>query len=185
MVFGRPTYRFWAPLALVGMTAWTPGCRNRSDAPRMRYAGEVAYGRPDSCPDDAVDPMGDGTPGPMDMRCSYANTTGALTRVKGRVLVEATSGGLGNSPGRVVVFVHEAPAARGGPLGRKAAEATTDPQGVFSIAADLPDGDYVIAVQGERGKVRARQRVTVGGDAGRKVEGVRVVIPRPMDDVAP
>lgn len=149
----------------------------------MRYAGQVAYGTPEVCPDDAVDPMGDGTPGPMDLRCSYSDTTGGpITRVRGRVLLEGGPGSLGDPPGRVEVIVHEAPPAVGGPLGREVARATTDPQGAFSIGATLRAGEYEVVVPGPGTRVRARQRITIGDEAGHRIDDVRLVIPRTDDE---
>ncbi len=160
----------------------------------MNFVRTPAAGRPDVCPDDAVDPYGDGTPSPMDLRCSYADSTGGtLTRVQGRVLVEAGPGALGNSPGRVTVVIHEAPRAIDGPPGRKVAEATTDPQGAFSVGAMMRPGEYLVVVTdlpGRGGPVQ--QRVTVGRDAGHRLSEVRLVIPRdrmltdePTDDESP
>lgn len=149
----------------------------------MRYAGQVAYGTPEVCPDDAVDPMGDGTPGPMDLRCSYADTTGGpITRVRGRVLLEPIPGQLGDPPGRTEVIVHEAPTAVGGPLGREVARATTDPQGAFSIGATLRAGDYEVVVPGPGGRTLARTRITVGDEAGHRLDEVRLTIPRLADE---
>ncbi|MEX1361947.1 MAG: hypothetical protein AB1Z98_02410 [Nannocystaceae bacterium] len=173
-----------ALLALGSFVLLAPGCRQRPGEPRMRYAGQVAYGTPEVCPDDAVAPPAVGSaPGPMDLRCSYADTTGGpMTRVRGRVLVEGPPGSPGESPGRIEVIVHEAPLAIGGALGREVARATSDPQGAFSVGATLVAGDYEIVVPGPRGRALARRRITVGGDAGHRLDEVRLVIPRPLDD---
>lgn len=173
-----------ALLALGGLALLAPGCRTRPDEPRMRYAGQVAYGTPEVCPDDAVAPPAVGSaPGPMDLRCSYADTTGGpITSVRGRVLIEGPPGSLGESPGRIEVVVHEAPPAIGGPLGREVARATSDPQGAFSVGATLVAGDYEVVVPGPGGRALARRRITVGGDAGHRLDEVRLVIPRPLDD---
>ncbi|MCA9652526.1 MAG: hypothetical protein H6712_20925 [Myxococcales bacterium] len=166
------------------MAVAVPGCRKREGEPRMRYAGQVAYGRPDTCPDDDVDPNPDSMPGPMDLRCSYADTTGGpITRVRGRVLLEGPPGSPGDPPGRTEVIVHEAPPAIGGPLGREVARATTDPQGAFSIGATLRAGEYEVVVPGAGGRTLARRRISVGGDAGHRLDEVRLVIPRPMDEL--
>lgn len=116
----------------------------------------------------------------MDLRCSYAGTTGGvLTQVRGRVLLEGGPGSLGESPGRTEVIVYEAPRALDGPLGRAVAEATTDPQGSFRVGAMLPPGDYVLVIPGhaER-RPLAQRRITVGGDAGHQLRDIRIVIPR-------
>ncbi|MEM7151233.1 MAG: hypothetical protein AAF799_00250 [Myxococcota bacterium] len=149
----------------------------------MRHAGRVAYGTPAVCPDDAVDPMGDGTPGPMDFRCSYGDTTGgAITQIRGRVSIEGGPGSTGASPGRVEVEVFEAPTAIGGPLGRKVAHGTTDPQGTFSVGATIREGQYVLVVPGDGPRPRAERTIDVGGDFGHRLDDVQLVIPRPMDE---
>lgn len=167
--------------ALLGLV--TTGCANRRAKPRTHHVGLVANGRPDTCPENAVD-AGDGTaPGPMDLRCSYADAAGAvLTRIKGHVLHEGAPGSLGESPGRITVEVYRAPRALDGPLGAKVAEATTDPQGAFSVSATLDRGDYVLVVPGSGPRPLVRQRVAVGGDAGHRIEGLHLMIPRPMDE---
>ena len=160
------------------------GCnKKRTGEPRMRHAGRVAYGTPAVCPDDAVDPMGDGTPGGMDFRCSYSDTTGgAITQIRGRVSIEGGPGSMGESPGRVEVEVYEAPEVVDGPKGRKVAHGTTDPQGTFSVGATLRQGQYVLVVPGEGPQPRAERIINVGGDAGHRLDDVLVVIPRPMDE---
>ncbi|MCA9712482.1 MAG: hypothetical protein KDK70_42025, partial [Myxococcales bacterium] len=173
-----------ALLALVVLALAVPACKKRAAGPRLRMVTQPAAGRPDACPDDAVDPYGDGTPGPMDLRCSYADTTGGvLTRVQGRVLLEGPPGSPGESPGRTEVIVVEAPRAVDGPLGRAVAEATTDPQGAFSVGAMLAPGEYVVLVPGRAdGGPLAQRRITVGGAQGHHLEGVRLVIPRALDE---
>ena len=55
-----------ALLALVSLSVAMGACTRRASGPSLRMAKQPAAGRPDVCPDDAVDPYGDGTPGPMD-----------------------------------------------------------------------------------------------------------------------
>lgn len=151
----------------------------------MRYASQVSYGRPDACPDDAVDVSGV-VGGPTDLRCSYSDAMGPpITRIRGRVLVEGPPGSPGESPGRIDVVVHQAPDAIGGPLGKEVARASTDPQGAFSVGTKLPSGDYVVAVPGPGKRTLAQRPITVGGEAGHQLDDVRLVIPRPLDDDAP
>ena len=167
-----------------------PSCRERGRRPaKVPFATQVAYGRPDTCPDDAVaDVYGDGSPSPMDLRCSYADGTGGvLTRVHGRVLLEGPPGSSGESPGRVTVVLFRAPKVPGEPLGPELAHAVTDPQGTFSLGAMLRGGELVLQVydsEGARGRPLVERRITVGGDAGYQLDDVRRVIPRPMDDDA-
>lgn len=173
----------WALLALVGMALGVPGCRKREGAPtRVPFATQVAHGRPDTCPEDAVDPYGDGTPSPMDLRCSYADGTGGvLTRVHGRVMREGPPGSPGESPGRLEVVMHEAPRALDGPLGAEVAHASTDPQGAFTVGVMLRRGEYVLVVPAAAGgRPRAQQRIRVGGEAGHRIDDVRLVIPRAL-----
>lgn len=169
---------------LLGVWGIAAGCRPRAPGPkRVPFATQVAYGRPDACPEDAVDPYGDGTPSPMDLRCSYADGTGSvLTRVRGRVSIEGADGTLGAAPGRIEVVLHEAPKQLDGPLGRRVAHATSDPQGVFSLGAMLRGGQYVLVVSDDGGAPLVQQRITLGGDAGHRIDDVWLVIPRPLDD---
>lgn len=175
-----------ALLALVGLSL-AAGCRPREPRPsKVPFATQVAYGKPDTCPDDAVaDVYADGSPSPMDLKCSYADGTGGvLTRVRGRVLVEGPPGSPGESPGRVTVALHRAPKAPGEPLGPELAHAVTDPQGSFSLGAMLRPGELVISVHGSEGaRPLVEQRITVGGEAGFRLDDVRLVIPRAMDAV--
>ncbi len=173
----------WALAALMGLMGSGPGCTKRTSGSRVRMAKQPAAGRPDVCPEDAVDPFGDGTPSPMDLRCSYSDTTGGvLTRVQGRVLLEGAPGSVGESPGRTEVIVYEAPLALGGPLGRAVASATTDPQGAFTLGSMLPAGEYVVVVPGHaNGGPLAQRRIVVGGENGHRLDDVRLVIPRAMD----
>lgn len=160
------------------------GCTKREARPtRVPFASQVAYGRPDACPEDAVDPYGDGTPSPMDLRCSYADGTGGIiTRVRGRVLLEGAPGSPGDSPGRLDVVMHQAPRALDGPLGPEVARVSTDPQGSFTVGVKLRGGEYVLVVPDPAGgPARAQQRIVLGGEAGFQLDGLRLVIPRPMD----
>jgi hypothetical protein len=164
-----------------------PACRERARKPaKVPFATQVAYGRPDTCPEDAVDPYGDGTPGPMDLRCSYSDGTGSiLTRVRGRVQVEGPPGTSGGSPGRVRVALHRAPKAPGEGLGRELAHGFTEPQGTFTLGAMLRPGEMVLLVTDpDDGALLVQQRVTVGGEAGHRLD-VRIVIPRPLDAPEP
>lgn len=178
-----------ASLALLALLMGLPcsaGCRPRDGAQRRApFATRIAYGRPDTCPEDAVDPYGDGTPSPMDLRCSYDDGTGSVpTRVRGRVSVEGAAGTTGRSPGRVDVVVHEAPKVIDGPPGRRVAHATTDPQGTFLVSAMLRSGEYVLVVTSpEGGRPLVQQPITIGGEAGHRIEDVRLVVPRALDEL--
>lgn len=161
------------------------GCSRREPRPpKVPFATQVAYGTPETCPDDAVsDVYADGSPSPMDLKCSYADGTGGIvTRVRGRVLVEGPPGSPGESPGRVTVVLYRAPKAPGDPLGPKLAHAVTDPQGAFSLGAMLRPGELLITVQdADGGRPLVERRVTVGGAAGHRLDDVRLVIPRALD----
>jgi len=151
------------------------------------FATQVAYGRPETCPDDAVaDVYGDGSPSPMDLRCSYADGTGSvLARVRGRVLLEGPPGSPGESPGRMTVVLVRAPKVPGDPFGPELAHAVTDPQGAFSMGAMLRGGELVLQVYDAEdggGRPLVERRITMGGDAGYRLDDVRLVIPRPMDE---
>lgn len=145
------------------------GCAGRgrgSDAEgprrvRMSYADRIAYGRPATCPDDAVDVFGDGRPGPDDLRCSYSDTAGGeLVRVAGRVQLPAEGATLGAGVPDVTVLVQEL--ERTGAPGRVVARATTDPQGTFSVGAVLKAGEYLLVVPGAgSGPPRASRRFEI------------------------
>lgn len=179
----------------MGWVLAVPACRTRASGPRVRVVRQPAVGRPDVCLEGAVDPYGDGTPGPMDLRCSYEDGAGGvLTRVRGRVLEEGPPGSPGESPGRTEVIVYEAPRAidgspggavapgRASALGRAVAKVTTDPQGAFSVGAMMAPGEYLVVVPGgTAGAPLASRRIEVGGKAGHRLDDVRLVIPRPMD----
>lgn len=146
-----------------------PGCAGRgttdgSSEPRrvrMAYADRVAYGRPATCPDDAVDVFGDGRPGPDDLRCSYSDTAGGeLVRVAGRVQLAPVGATLGEGLPEVTVLVQEIEAR--GTIGRVVARATTDAQGTFSVGAVLKAGEYELVVPGgAAGTPRASRRFEV------------------------
>ncbi|MCX4243170.1 hypothetical protein [Paraliomyxa miuraensis] len=178
-----------ALVALLGSAViGSVGCGPRDGAQRRTpFATQIAYGRPETCPEGAVDPHGDGTPSPMDLRCSYDDGTGSIpTRIRGRVSLEGSPGTVGRSPGRVEVVVHEAPKAIDGPIGGRVAHASTDPQGVFVVSAMLRSGEYVLVVR-TPGQARplVEQRITLGGPAGHRIEGIQLVVPRRLDDLEP
>lgn len=182
-----PRFRRSRPalLALLGGVLAVPACRTRTSGPRVWVVRQPAVGRPDACPEDAVDPRGDGTPGPMDLRCSYQDGAGGIpTRVQGRVLREGPPGSPGESPGRTEVIVYEAPRAIDGPPGRAVAKVTTDPQGAFSVGAMMAPGEYLVVVPADAARAPlASRRIAVGGEAGHRLDDIRLVIPRPMDPV--
>lgn len=172
-------------LVLVGTAG---GCRERGRRPtKVPFATEIAYGRPATCPEDAVDPYGDGSPSPMDLRCSYADGTGGvLTQIRGRVQVAGGPGSSDASPGRVDVTLYRAPRAPGDPLGPAVAHTVTEPQGTFSLGAMLRGGAHVLVVtEPDGGALLVRRAIEVGGDAGHRLDDVRLVIPRPPDDAEP
>lgn len=175
-------------VGLAGLMVLTgPGCRARERRPaKVPFATQAAYGRPDTCPEDAVDVYGDGTPGPDDLRCSYSDGTGSmLTRVHGRVQLEGPPGSSGESPGRVRVGLHRAPKVAGEVMGPELAHVVTEPQGTFTLGAMLRPGEMMLVITDpESGESLAQQRVMVGGAAGHRLD-VRIVIPRPLDDDAP
>jgi hypothetical protein len=175
-----------ALFALFGLALCALGCRERERRPaKVPFATQIAYGRPETCPDDAVaDVYGDGSPSPMDLRCSYADGTGAvLTRVRGRVQVEGPPGSPGEAPGRLTVVLHRAPRKPGEPLGPEIGHAVTDPQGTFSLGVMLRPGEHVLRVTDpDGGAPLVEQRIVLGGEAGHRIDDVQLVIPRPLDE---
>lgn len=172
-------------LAALGSTPTLAGCASRraqedgTERPRrvrMSHAGRVAYGRPATCPDGAVDVFGDGRPGPDDLRCSYADTAGGeLVRVTGRVLHQAQGGVLGDEMSGVTVLVHRVDKA--GVAGPVIARATTDAQGKFSVGAVLRAGEYLLVLPGASGgPPRAARRFEVDQGA-RQVDRIDLLVP--------
>lgn len=176
-----------ALLTLLGLALAATGCRERGRRPaKVPFATQAAYGRPETCPEGAVSNVyGDRmpTPSPMDLRCSYADGTGSvLTRVRGRVVLEGPAGSPGEAPGRVTVALYKVPPV-GQALGPELGHAVTDPQGTFSLGVMLRPGEMLLVVPDpDGGPPLVQQRLVVGGDAGHRIEGVRIVIPRPMDE---
>lgn len=163
-----------AALVLLGLAAATPGCAKSQRQHRAVWPRQPAAGRPATCPDDAVDPFGDGTPGPDDARCSYADAQGRLlVQLRGTVLGEGEAGQMAMPLSEVEVTVHAIERARSGDprdeeVGPTVARGRTDAQGAFSMSAMLRPGTYVVRVGG------AEQRIEIdGGD----VEPVRVLVP--------
>jgi hypothetical protein len=137
---------------------------------KLELANRPAAGRPATCPDDAVDVFGDGTPSPMDARCSYDDAFGeGLSRVRGKVLGEGESGALPQPLAGVEVTVHR---LEGGTIDRPVARAITDAQGAFTFSAILPAGEYALVVPGG-----AHRTITVGGAGARVVDDVVLVVP--------
>jgi hypothetical protein len=129
---------------------------------RMAHADRVAYGRPATCPDNAVDVFGDGRPGPDDLRCSYSDTAGGeLVRLGGRVQRPTVGATLGEGLQGVTVLVQEIEPS--GATGRVVARAITDAQGTFSLGVVLPAGEYLVVVPGAgAGPPRASRRFEIG-----------------------
>ena len=169
-----------------------PACAGRGKAggtgepPRVRmsYADRIAYGRPATCPDDAVDVFGDGRPGPDDLRCSYSDTAGGeLVRVAGRVQRPAAGATLGEGLPEITVLVQEI--EPGGGVGRVVARATTDAQGTFSVGAVLKAGEYVLVVPGAgAGAPRASRRFEVA-EGQRTLDRLDVFVPATASDPGP
>ncbi|MBL4689537.1 MAG: hypothetical protein JKY37_33425 [Nannocystaceae bacterium] len=136
---------------------------------------QAAHGRPDTCPDGAVDPFGDGTPAPDDARCSYQAPGGSLVELRGQV----TTASDGAHPGEpvdgveVVVFV-VVEGGRG--VRREVARTRADAQGSFSIAAMLRPGRYTVGLADSPASARSFEI----GASGSVPESLMVIVPRSM-----
>lgn len=169
------------------MTAPLAGCGKSRRSHKAAWVREPAAGRPATCPDGAVDPFGDGTPGPMDARCSYADAYGgAAVQVRGSVSGEAEGGGLPVGLADMVVELRAQPkpqaegarkpkaptAAARGPL----ATGRTDAQGAFSMSAVVRPGRYRLLVRAQPGgAVLATSTVEIAS-AG-TTDKVRILVP--------
>jgi hypothetical protein len=137
---------------------------------KFELANRPAAGRPVTCPDDAIDVFGDGTPSPMDARCSYEDAFGeGLSRVRGKVMGEGDPGGLPQPLAGIEVTAHRVEA---GVLGAALARATTDTQGSFTFSAILPAGEYALVIAGG-----AHRTITLGGAGARVIDDVLVLVP--------
>jgi hypothetical protein len=169
---------------VVGATA----CRSGRRPARFELVNRPGAGRVATCPDGATDVFGDGTPSPMDARCSYDDALGeGLTQVRGKVLAESDTGPLPTAVEGAVVTVHPFADEAGGSgrLQPAVARAITDAQGSFSLSAMLRAGTYVFAVDGSAQRtielsddrdVRAQGSATHGSGA-RSLDDVRIVLP--------
>lgn len=137
---------------------------------KLELANRPAAGRPATCPEGAVDVFGDGTPSPMDARCSYDDAYGeGLSRVRGKVVGEGAPGGLPVPLAGVHLTVHR---MESGQLGGPVAKATTDAQGSFTFSAFMPAGEYALVVEGG-----AQRTLSLGGAGARVVDDIVVVVP--------
>lgn len=155
---------------LCALAVLSTACASGGGARRPKFVGQAAQGRPATCPDGAVDPNGNGVPGPDDMRCSYNNASGgAVLQVRGSVLTEP-SGATPGAPVRdVEIVVLDA-------SGQVIARGTADAQGSFSVGALLRAGQYRIALAEAPATART---FDVGPDG--PPESIVLIVPRPVD----
>lgn len=138
-------------LALAMLSA----CASKRRPHRAAFATQPAVGRPDTCPDHPIDPVGDGTPGPMDVRCSYRGAAGGqLVQLRGSVVGE-DSGLLPLPLGetRVTVRAADGPAILGSTV--------TNSQGGFTMSLVLIPGPYVLQVDGQGAEPLATRPIEV------------------------
>jgi hypothetical protein len=136
-------------------------CRKRPT--HFTWTRTPAYGRPSSCPDDAVD-LG---PGTRD-RCSYADADRDLVQVRGKLVQEM--------PGTLPIGIADAEVrlvriADDGSESPALARTTTDAQGSFSLRAYARPGEYAL-VSGD-----ARTSVLVAKKGPRTFADVQLLIP--------
>lgn len=168
----RPT------LAMLGTVSvlLAPACASKGNSgvrrARPQFVGQAASGRPDTCPEGAVDPFGDGTPGPDDLRCSYRDVPGgSVVKVRGQVITEpeGAAPGQGIADAEVVITG----STDGGPP-KVLAKTTTDAQGSFSLGVMLPPGRYAVALAGRPATARTLEVAGSGDDQ----DGLVLIVPR-------
>lgn len=171
----RPVRRVFSPGSVLLLLVL--GC---SDKGRVNVLTTPAYGRPSTCPEGAIDPHGDGTPSPIEARCSFDNAAGAsMTELGGQVLAEGSPGSPGTGVPGMRITVHRvlgAPNPRS--PGDAIAHATTDAQGSYHLNAILPPGDYLVVARAkEGGEPLAHRQITLTGKRERSVEDVVLWLP--------
>jgi hypothetical protein len=114
----------------------------------------------------------------MDLRCSYADAAGGqAVQLTGRVREAPEGADIGDGLPHVAVQVHAI--GPEGQLGPIVAEATSDAQGAFSVAALLRAGEYVLVIPAlVPGPPRATRRFELSG-AQRSVADLLLLVPRP------
>lgn len=176
-----------APWMTPWMTPWiavlgtvsvllAPACAGKGNGrvrrARPQFVGQAAAGRPDTCPDGAVDPFGDGTPGPDDLRCSYRDVPGgSVVKVRGQVITEPEGAAPGSGIADAEVVITGS--TDGGPP-KVLARTTTDAQGSFSLGVMLPPGRYAIALAGRPATARTLEVAGSGDDQ----DGLVLIVPR-------
>ena len=158
--------------AVVALMFAGNGCDRSS--PRMEFLSATpADGRPETCPDDAVDPGGPGG-GPMAARCSYDPGSDAhLVQLRGSVLLEGGEGEMPVPAEGMRVEIRRDDTANGKVVGRS----VTDAQGGFSVSLKGPPGAYnVRTISEETGETLAQRRFVVS-ENGRAVSGLDLLLP--------
>ncbi len=167
---GRRARRF-ALLALWGLTGvgLLTGCAGREGGSNFNFLTTPAYGRPDTCPDDAVDPGGPGG-GPMAARCSYANASGEMMQLRGSVLLEVSGSGIPRPAEGMRVIVSD-------DAGKQVGRTTSDAQGRFTVGLSQPPGAYVLRVVATDTGAVLTERSVVVPEGARTVNDLDLVLP--------
>lgn len=141
----------------------------------MVLVDQPAAGRPQTCPENAVDPMGEQRPGPLDAACSFSDFAGGpLVRIEGKVLAEG-DGPLPSPLPDTVVSVHRVEADGVPPrLGPRLARLVTDAQGGFSLSAMLAPGPYVAVIATAHGPPVQRRFELAPGE--RSIRDLRIIV---------
>ena len=156
-------------LLWVGLLTSCAGSKETS----FNFLASPANGRPDTCPDDAVDPGGPGG-GPMAPRCSYSDASAGMVQLRGTVLLQGADG-TQNAPAEGMrVTIHRDGA---GPVGEQIGRTMSDAQGRFSVSLSVGSGAYRLrAVAEDTGEVLA-ERPFVIPEGARRVDDLDVILP--------
>lgn len=137
----------------------------------MTFLSQPANGRPQTCPDDAVDPGGAGG-GPMGARCSYRTTgNSGLVQLRGSVLLEGAGDQMARGAEGMRVTVHDASGKAS--IGRT----LSDAQGHFTVSVSVEPGQYLLRVVSEETDEVLAERTFVVTDQGTVLTGLDLTLP--------
>lgn len=144
------------------------GCSGNSET-SFTFLNTPANGRPETCPDDAIDPGGPGG-GPMAPRCSYDDAAASMVQLRGSVLLEAGGAGEIARPAEGMRVTVER-------SGDQVGKTVSDAQGGFTVSLATGPGTYVLRVVAEEtGEVLA-ERTAIVPEGASGVSGLDLLLP--------